>query len=46
MRGRTTFIIAHRLNTLMHCDVLLRLEEGRLIEIKTSDLDTVYAESR
>jgi ATP-binding cassette subfamily B protein len=46
MRGRTTFIIAHRLNTLMNCDVLLRLEEGRLIEIKTSDLDTVYAESR
>jgi ATP-binding cassette subfamily B protein len=46
MRGRTTFIIAHRLNTLMHCDMLLRLEEGKLVEIKTSELDQVYAKSR
>lgn len=34
MRGRTTFMIAHRLNTLLHCDLLIRLEEGRLFEVK------------
>jgi ATP-binding cassette, subfamily B, bacterial len=31
MRGRTTFIIAHRLATLEGCDVRLRLERGRLV---------------
>src|SRR5205814_3211666 len=30
MRGRTTFIIAHRLSTLEGCDVRLRLDAGRL----------------
>jgi ATP-binding cassette, subfamily B, bacterial len=30
MRGRTTFIIAHRLSTLEGCNVRLRLEAGRL----------------
>jgi ATP-binding cassette subfamily B protein len=34
MRGRTTFIIAHRLSTLEGCDVRLRLDAGRL----TTDL--------
>jgi ATP-binding cassette subfamily B protein len=34
MRGRTTFMIVHRLNTLDNCDLRLRLENGRLIEIK------------
>jgi ATP-binding cassette subfamily B protein len=33
MRGRTTFMIAHRLGTLKGCDVLLRLEGGRLAEV-------------
>jgi ATP-binding cassette subfamily B protein len=33
MRGRTTFMIAHRLSTLKSCDMLLRLENGRLVEI-------------
>src|SRR6266849_3123715 len=28
MHGRTTFVIAHRLNTLKHCDVLLMMEGG------------------
>ena len=32
MRGRTTFIIAHRPSTLKHCDNILRLEQGRLLE--------------
>ena len=30
MRGRTTFMIAHRLSTLDVCDVRLELEHGRL----------------
>jgi ATP-binding cassette subfamily B protein len=31
MRGRTTFIIAHRLSTLERCDVRLRLDGGRVM---------------
>src|SRR4051794_17459676 len=30
MRGRTTFMIAHRLSTLEHCDIGLRIEGGRV----------------
>jgi len=30
MQGRTTFIIAHRLNTLSACDQVLRVENGRV----------------
>ena len=30
MRGRTTFMIAHRLSTLERCDVQLHVEEGTL----------------
>ena len=31
MRGRTSFMIAHRLSTLESCDVVLRIEEGRVL---------------
>ena len=31
MRGRTTFIIAHRLSALKHCDILIRIEHGRVL---------------
>jgi ATP-binding cassette subfamily B protein len=31
-KGRTTFLIAHRLSTLEGCDVRLRMEHGRLVE--------------
>ena len=31
MRGRTVFIIAHRLQTLKDCDMWLRIEGGKLI---------------
>jgi ATP-binding cassette subfamily B protein len=34
MRGRTTFMIAHRLNTLKNCDMIVRLDQGKLIEIR------------
>jgi ATP-binding cassette subfamily B protein len=35
MEGRTTFIIAHRLNTLLSCDQMLRVENGR-VTVETS----------
>ncbi|HEX3148111.1 MAG TPA: ABC transporter ATP-binding protein [Gemmataceae bacterium] len=41
MRGRTTFIIAHRLATLDGCDVRLRLDAGRLIGESPRRLETV-----
>jgi len=34
MRRHTTFIIAHRLSTLKHCNVLLKMERGRVIDIR------------
>jgi ATP-binding cassette subfamily B protein len=30
MAGRTTFIVAHRLDTLRHCDVIYAVQDGRL----------------
>ncbi|HZD96464.1 MAG TPA: ABC transporter ATP-binding protein [Candidatus Sulfotelmatobacter sp.] len=38
VRGRTTFVIAHRLSTVRNCDLLLVLKQGRLQAI-TSDFD-------
>lgn len=35
MQGRTTFMIAHRLGTLKNCDLVLVLEQGCLVEIRT-----------
>ena len=34
MQGRTTFMIAHHLNTLRYCNMILVLEQGRLVEVK------------
>jgi ATP-binding cassette subfamily B protein len=34
MRGRTTFLIAHRLSTLRDCDLLLEIRDGRLAEAR------------
>ncbi len=34
MAGRTTFMIAHRQNTLKSCDLILELDQGRLIETR------------
>ena len=31
MRGRTTFMVAHRLNTLEVCDLRLRIEHGQVV---------------
>lgn len=34
MRGKTTFMIAHRLHTLKNCDIILVLENGKLVEVR------------
>ena len=36
MSGRTTFMIAHRLSTLKSCDLVLVLDQGRIVEVKES----------
>jgi ATP-binding cassette subfamily B protein len=43
MRGRTTFMIAHRLHTLKTCDIILVLEHGRLVEIRRDVPDQLSA---
>ena len=35
MEGRTTFVIAHRPNTLDHCDVRFHQEAGRLGDVRS-----------
>ena len=37
MRGRTTFVIAHRLSTVRNSDCIIVLERGRIIESGTHD---------
>ncbi len=32
MKGRTTFVIAHRLSTVEHADVILVMEDGAIVE--------------
>src|SRR5262249_57953574 len=41
MRGRTTFLIAHRLGTLEGCDLRLEIEDGRVVQ--TNSAPTVSA---
>ena len=37
MRGRTSFIVAHRLSTIREADVILVMRDGNIIEQGTHD---------
>ena len=37
MRGRTTFVVAHRLSTIRHADRVAVLSHGRLVELGPHD---------
>lgn len=37
MKGRTTFVIAHRLSTVKNSDCIMVMEQGRIIERGTHD---------
>ena len=37
MKGRTTFVIAHRLSTVRNSDCIMVLESGRIIERGTHE---------
>lgn len=41
MSGRTTFIVAHRLATLAHCDRVYAIQDGRLVPADASDSDAL-----
>ncbi len=37
MKGRTTFVIAHRIQTVMHADLILVFDKGRIIQRGTHE---------
>ena len=45
MRGRTTFVIAHRLSTIRNADVILMVEQGRIVE-KGTHLELLAAKGK
>ena len=46
MQGRTTFMIAHRLNTLRSCNLILAFDQGELVEIRKPADDLSVAAGR
>jgi ATP-binding cassette subfamily B protein len=46
MKGRTAFLIAHRLSTLRGCDVLLKLVDGNLVQISDQVEDMLRTEEQ
>jgi ATP-binding cassette subfamily B protein len=45
IRGRTTFMIAHRLSTLANCDARLEIEDGRVVKFESRALIAGVGES-
>ena len=45
MRGRTTFVIAHRLSTIRNADVILMMEQGRIV-VKGTHQELLAAKGR
>jgi ATP-binding cassette subfamily B protein len=41
MQNRTTFMIAHRLTTLENCDLLLMIEDGKLVNVEQDASATI-----
>jgi len=39
MRGRTTFVIAHRLSMLKECDAVLNLDHGQVVSYEENFLN-------
>ena len=37
MQGRTTFVVAHRLSTLRHADLVIVLDQGRIVQTGTHE---------